>query len=121
MVLGSNPESLRDVLRTATSDSAQVLAYNFIARQLMTEQNQDYSQALFYAQQGLMLAEQVQFLRGEAELYRTVGIACFYLNDYRQAIERHKTSLKICYEIQQKNVNLEFSYRLEKDSVLLAE
>jgi len=102
-VLGSIPDSLESRLNRATTDSEKVMVYNHFARELMNESNREYHQALQYARKGLMLAEQVQFDNGRAELHRTIGSLYYYLNDYDQAIEHYGKALNICEKIQDYN------------------
>jgi len=118
-ILGNITDSLEIVLKQTTSDTAKVMVYNRFARSLLSlsGQNQDYSQALQYAQQGLILAEQTKFAKGEAELLRTIGSAYFFLNDNEQAIKYYDEALKICESLQDHNgmalnyYNLSLIYR----------
>jgi len=96
------------------------MVYNRFARSFLTmsRQNQDYySQALQIAQQGLTLAEQIKFTKGEAALHRTVGSAYYFLNDNEKAIEHYEEALKICKILQDFNsmalnyYNLNLVYR----------
>ena len=118
-VLGNIPDSLEKRLERATSDTAKVMVYNRFAQELLTgknrnyyqiqqyamesRRNQDYQQSLQYAQQGLILAEQLQFDKGRAELYRTMGSACFYMSDYEKAMEHYEKALEICEKLQDMN------------------
>ena len=118
-VLGGVPDSLESRLKRATSDTAKVMIYNSIARDLLTGQNrdyyqivqyaqqgsriQDYQQALQYARQGLALAEQTRFERGKAELHRTLGGVQYYLYDYPKAIEHYEEALRICEKLRDFN------------------
>ena len=81
------------------------MVYNSFARSLLivNGQSQDYYQALQYAQQGLTLAEQTNFAKGEAELHRTIGNAYFFLSDNVQAIKHYEDALKICESLQDNN------------------
>jgi len=99
-ILGNSADSLENRLKQATSDTAKVMEYNRFARQMMNSPNQDLNQALQYAYLGLALAEEVHFPKGQAELYRTMGIASFYLNDYEQAIEYYLKAADICEKMQ---------------------
>jgi len=101
--LGNVSDSLENRLNSATSDTAKVMIYNRIVRDLLTRQNWNLDQALLYAQKGLTLADQVQFHKGRAELHRTIGITWFYLNDYEQAIEHYRQALNICEKLQDMN------------------
>jgi PAS domain S-box-containing protein len=100
---GNIPDSLENALKRVTSDTAKVMVYNNFARKLVSGQGHDYSRALLYARQGLTLAGQVQFPRGEAELHRTMGIACFYMNSYDQAIEHYLKASDLCEKMQDNN------------------
>ena len=116
-VSGNVPDSLRNRLMRATSDTAKVMVYNSYARDLMNAQNRNSAQAMQYAQEGLTLAEQTQFDKGRAELHRTIGNACYYLEDYEQAIKNYKKALNICEALQDANgmalnyYNIGISYR----------
>ncbi len=95
-VFGSVPDSLENRLASATSDTLRVLVYNDVARQLMVGAAHDYDMALDYANRGLTLAGQISYLKGEAELQRTVGIVYFYMNDYEQALIHYQKALDVC-------------------------
>ena len=104
-VFGDVADSLENVLKLTTSDTAKVMVYNRFAISFLSfeQQSQDYYQALQYAQQGLALAEQIKFTKGEAELLRTIGNVYFYLNDNEQAIKHYEEALKICENLQDPN------------------
>ena len=91
MALGNTPDSLENVLKNTPTDTAKVMVYNRLAQNLLTlfRQIQYYEQALQYAQQGLALAEQIGFAKGEAELHRTIGNAYFFLNDNESSIKHY--------------------------------
>ena len=94
------------VLKLASSDTAKVMVYNRYARSFLgtSGKNQEhYSQALQYAQQGLMLAVQTKFEKGEAELLRTLGSACFFLDDNQQAIKYYEEALNLCEKMKNHN------------------
>ena len=135
-VLGNTPDSLENVLKRAISDTEKAMIYNSFARDLLTGQsrdyyqtvqyaqqgriNQNYHQAIQYVQQGLILADGAQFDKGRAELYRTMGSAWFYLNDYEQAIEYYQKALSICEKIEDMNgvatnyYNISLVYGMQK-------
>ena len=96
-------DSLENRLEFAVSDTAKAMLYNDIARELINGQNPDYARALQYAGQGLELAEQMQFTKGEAELHRTMGIAAFFLNNYGQAITHYEQAIKLCEKMGDTN------------------
>ncbi len=96
IAFGNEPESIENKLKTALSDTAKVMVYNNMARELITGATHNYYKALNYAKQGLELAEKIEFQKGEAELYRTAGIACFYMNDYEQALSYYQKALDLC-------------------------
>ena len=103
-VLGNTTaaDSLEIALSRTTADTARVMVYNRFARSLLVlnMQNQDYYQALQYAQQGLALAEQIRFAKGEAELHRSIGSAFYMLNDNDQAIRHYETAMQICEKLR---------------------
>ncbi len=96
---GNTLDSLENKLVNASSDTAKTMVYNSIARQLIEGSVHDYNKALDYARQGLNLAGQVQFSKGEAELNRTAGVAYFYLNNYEKAIEHYQKALDLCSQL----------------------
>jgi len=103
-VFGNIPDSLENVLKRTTSDTAKVMVYNRFARNLINlRQHQTYYQALQYAQDGLMLAEKVQFDKGRAELHRTIGNVCYYLNDFEKALKHYENAQNICEKLQDMN------------------
>jgi len=89
-VSGNTFDDFEYLLKQAKTDTAKVMVYNRFARELMNEQNRNYLEAQQYAEQGLSLAELIHFDKGRAELYRTMGIACYYLNEYEHAL--------VCYQ-----------------------
>ena len=89
-VWGNTSDDFDFLLKQAKSDTAKVMVYNNFARELMNDQNRNYAEAQQYAEQGLSLAELIHFDKGRAELYRTMGIACYYQNEYEQAL--------LCYQ-----------------------
>jgi len=94
-LLGNTSDALVYPLRQANSDTAKVMIYNRFARELMYEQSKNYLQAQQYAKQGLSLAELIHFDKGRAELYRTMGIACYYLNEYEHALVYYREAAEI--------------------------
>ena len=99
----SFPDHLENELKQATSDTARVMVYNHFTKNLLNMFHPDNHQILQYAQEGLALAEQIQFDKGSAELYRTMGRAYFNLHDFENAIEYYEKSLNICEKIQDLN------------------
>ena len=100
-VFGNTPDSLENRLMRAGTDTAKVMVYNRFARDLLSGKNRDVAQtALQYAQEGLKLAEQTLFKKGQAELHRTIGSAFYFMDDYEQAIEHYRIALGICEKIQ---------------------
>ena len=117
--LGNTPDSLKNRLNRAASDTAKVMVYNRFARNLLNGQNQDFDQALQYAQEGLKLSEQTLFDKGRAELHRTIGSVFYFQNDYEQALEHYKIALDICEKLQNTEglalnyYNMGISYRAQ--------
>ena len=116
-VLGNTSGSLENMLNRAASDTAKVMIYNRFARDLLSGQNPDFNQALQYAQEGLRLAEQTLFNKGQAELNRTIGNVFYFLNDFDQAVEHYNIALDLCEKLQDtkgialNSYNLGISYR----------
>jgi len=102
-VLGNTPDSLENMLKRATSDTAKVMVYNRFARSLLFGPNREYYQALQYANEGLSLAKKAQFDKGRAELYRTMGTSCYFLFNYEQALEHYETAINISEKLQDYN------------------
>ena len=134
--LGNIPDSLENRLKRAKTDTAKVMVYNRCARELLTgksrdyyqivhytqqyRRSQDFEQAIQYAQQGLILAKQIHFDKGRAELYRTMGSAYYYMSEYAKAIEQYEQALMICEKIQDLNgvalncFNISLIYRTQQ-------
>ena len=95
-------DSLENVLKRTDTDTAKVMVYNRFARSFMdfNLQNQDYYLALEFAQKGLALAEQIGFAKGEADIYRTIGNAYYFLNENEKAFNHYEKALKICEVLQ---------------------
>jgi len=91
------------MLHSESTDTAKVMIYNRFARLSILGKNRNIAQSLQYAQEGLKLAEQVQFEKGRAELHRTIGSAYYFLNDYEHAIEQYRKALDICERLQDRN------------------
>ena len=89
-VSGNTSDDFEYLLKQANTDTAKVMIYNSFARELMSGQSRNYLEAQQYAEQGLSLAELIHFDKGRAELYRTMGIACYYMNEYEHAL--------VCYQ-----------------------
>ena len=119
--LGNISDDIENRLKLATSDTAKVMTYNRFARELMNAEDPDYFQVFEYAQLGIELAEQIKFDKGQAELYRTLGVAFYYLNDYDHAIEHYEKALKICEKIDdtsniaQNYYNIALIYRIKSN------
>jgi len=139
-VLGIDSEILKDKLNNATTDTAKVMIYSRYANEVMGRHNRNYRQvqhftsqgginpyyhqALQIAKEGLLLAEQIEFEQGRAELHRTIGNAYFHLNDNNKALENYEKSLEICEKIEDENgvalnyYNIALVYNRKKQNVL---
>jgi len=106
---GNIKDSLEISLKNILSDTAQVMEYNRIARDLLFGVNQDFNQALHFATKGLTLAEKTGFNKGQAELHRSLGSVWFYLNDFDKALEHYQKALSIC-EILEDNNGIALNY-----------
>ncbi len=102
-VFGADFESVESVLVQASSDTAKVRVYNNAARELISGTVHDYDKALEYAERGLVLAGQIHFQRGEAELDRTIGIIYFYQKKYDKALEYYQAALNLCAQLDDRD------------------
>ncbi|MDR1171111.1 MAG: tetratricopeptide repeat protein [Bacteroidales bacterium] len=101
-------DSLRNRLRHERTDTGKLMLYNMLAREIgnttqatsVSDRVTRYNQALQYADSGLTLAREINFRKGEAELYRTAGAMYFYLNDFDSAISNYNQALAITSEIR---------------------
>ena len=94
-VSGNTSDDIESLLQQAKTDTAKVMVYNRFARELMNGQNRNYLEARQYAEQGLSLAELVHFDQGRAELYRTMGNASYFLNEYENAVSSYQQAANI--------------------------
>ena len=96
-VSGNSPDSLEAVLKLTPVDSSKALLCNQFARNALVyyKQTDDYYQALEYAERGLEYAKKANFSKGEAELYRTMGSICFFMNNFDSAIKYYENALEI--------------------------
>ena len=96
-VFGNTPDSLENVLKRTTSDTEKVSVYNIFARDLIkgSKQSRAFQQGLQWAQQGLALAEQMQYENGRAESHLNIGEAYYSLNDFVSAIYHYEKALSL--------------------------
>lgn len=92
-------DSLRDVLKTAVEDTNKVKALDDLARRL--GQIARYSEAENYAEKSLALAERLNYRKGMAYAYNSIGVT--YRNQGKpEALKNLQASLKIAEEIGDK-------------------
>src|SRR6185312_6376610 len=89
---GQNMDSLRQVLRsTEKPDSSKVFAYASLSR-LYQEINVD--SAVYFANQGLQLANQKHFNKGAGACMNVLAFACMKRNDPEKALDYSRKALR---------------------------
>jgi len=96
----SGIERLAKALKTAKDDTNKVNTMNRLARELITIGN--YPQADSLAQDEFELAERLDFKKGIANAYNSLGVACNYQGDYSHSINYLLKSLKLYEEMNDK-------------------
>lgn len=84
-------DSLKQLLNTKIKDSTRVMVLTDLA-EIYSYSSLDTS--LILAQQGLMLARQTGFIRGEARGLSCLGIIFWLTGDYSKALEHYLQALK---------------------------
>ncbi len=96
---GLSVYSADNIDQTGT-DTLSILSYNTTARDLIYGANPDYEKAFYYATEGLVAAKKASYLRGEAELNRTIGTIYFYNRRYDDAIKSYQLALEQCLQLR---------------------
>ncbi|MCD4794052.1 MAG: tetratricopeptide repeat protein [Bacteroidales bacterium] len=85
-----NPvDSLLNEIKKTTVDTAKVNLLNELANMLRGRNNE---QALDYAQQALTLGKEIDYKKGIADVYKTLGIIHFMFGEFDKAYELTKNS-----------------------------
>ena len=80
-------DSLKSFLEKAKPDSSKVDAYDELAWQ--TYLNGDWNGSLKYSNEGMLLANKLNYEKGKASLYHMIGNAYYSLSDYTKALENY--------------------------------
>ncbi len=95
-----NPvDSLKAVIETTKIDTVKVNALNEIANVLRGRNNE---QALQYAEQALVLSKKINYNKGTAEVYKTLGIINFMFGEFEKALEATNNARSSFEEINDK-------------------
>ena len=95
-----NPvDSLIQVADKSTVDTVKSQVYNEIANAL---KGRDNKQAMFYAEQSLLFGEKSDFLKGIANVYKTIGIIYYFKGELDSAFLSFDKSLKKFEELGDK-------------------
>jgi tetratricopeptide (TPR) repeat protein len=87
------------------SDSTYIKTLNDLAWEYS---NINPDTAITIAQQGLQLAEKINWKKGKAICFRTLGWSNVVKGNYPQALEYYNTGLRIAEEISDKNLHAKF-------------
>ena len=93
-------DSLKNLLAKATDDSIRVSLFGSISDEYYLALPDS---AMFYAQQGLALAIQNDYKRGQARSLARIGNVFTFVGDFTNALATHLESLKISEEINDKS------------------
>ncbi len=91
-ISAQNPiDSLKQVVEKTQIDTVKVQIYNDIANAL---KGRDNKQAMFYAEKSLLLGKKSEYLKGVANVYKTIGIIYFFKGELDSAFTSFDRSLK---------------------------
>ena len=94
-------DSLENLLLENTkSDTTRVNLLNKTAYSLFRVNN---NKALQYAEEGKILAKQINYIKGEARSWQLIGIYNYYVSNYTQAIGYYQNAINIYKKIDNKN------------------
>src|SRR5438128_7168642 len=83
----SKIDSLLTLLKTDKDDTNKV---NHLHKICIEYQNVgDYTKALADEQQTLLLAQKINWKKGEAKAYNSMGVICFNQGNYSDALKNH--------------------------------
>ncbi len=94
-------DSLLTLIETDTEDTNKVKHLHIAANEYINIG--EYDSALQYAKQELTLAQNINFKKGIANAFNSIGLIYSNQGNYPQALKQHFTSLKIREEIKDKN------------------
>lgn len=89
-------DSLKFLLASAKMDTSRVLLLNRIS---MSYVNSKHDSAMWYAEEGLKLAREINFLKGEAYSLNALGKVFWITGNYPKSLEKLLVSLKILEKI----------------------
>lgn len=92
-----NADSLIYAVQTSPDDTSKVNLYNEICTQVRAS---DPDKALLYFNEGLKLAERLNFKKGIADLYHNAGVIQYLISDYKNASEFYEKALDIRKEMK---------------------
>ncbi|MDR2037968.1 MAG: tetratricopeptide repeat protein [Bacteroidales bacterium] len=124
----SKIDSLRVMLHKEKTDTGRIMLYNKIAREISTSayvnvyqgEQQYYDTAYYYADSGLVLSQNIDFLKGEIEITRTMGAIYYYAGRHDEAIHYFEESyekasqLGSAYEKAAAMYNIGYTYRAQE-------
>lgn len=90
-------DSLQNVLKTAKEDTSKVFLLNELSNQYKVLN--DYENAIQYANAALALADKLNFKKGQATIYLTLGRINARQNKFIEALQYDSISLQICKQI----------------------
>jgi signal transduction histidine kinase len=88
---GFNADSLKNLLVTAKEDTTRILLLSGLCNELA---RYDPDSAIRLAQDGLKLAKQIHYLKGEVYLTRSLGVAWNSVGEYSTAIRLYLSKIK---------------------------
>ncbi len=112
-------DSLTNILNSKIADTSRVLIYEQLAFQLMNNKPQ---KALEYAQEGLKLANEINFEKGKARTLNRMGSIFRITTNYAKSLEMHYKAIEISESINDKEGlartynNLGNLYKAQKDN-----
>lgn len=92
----SFPDSVKNLISNAKSDSAKGAFYNDLARHYY---GYEQDTAIFYARQSIEIAENLGLQKLEGSSYNVMGVAYLIGSEYEEAIKSHFKALKIREEL----------------------
>jgi len=94
----SKLDSLLIVLKTAKEDTNKVNTLNVLFREYLKKGDIENQKKTAY--DAFSLAEKINFKKGIATSYLSIGIYYFYQSNYPEALKNYKDALKVCEEIK---------------------
>ncbi len=91
-------DSLLDELKDVKEDSNKV---NLLANVSYELARYNYENALQYSKLGIYLGEKLEYKKGLASCYKSIGVIYYYQNDYQQSLENYFKCLNLSKEINE--------------------